>query len=215
MKRKSIFRMMAVAAIATMSMSACQNNDKIDAKTPGAAATDGFRVAYVEIDSVLTQYEYSKEMKVQLEKKGQNIEAALKAQEQNLTAAAQNFQNKLNNNGFSSRQEAESQQAAIQRQQEQYVASQQRLTGEFQTETAKFQKALLDSINNFLAQYNKDKKYAFILTKQAGDNILYADKSYDITDDVVKGLNKAYKPGKSEAKTEAKAEAKADSTAKK
>ena len=28
---------------------------------------------------------------------------------------------------------------------------------------------------------------------KAGDNILYADKAYDITNEVIAGLNKAYK----------------------
>ena len=53
--------------------------------------------------------------------------------------------------------------------------------------------ALRDSIQHFLAVYNKDKKYGLILSK-AGDNILYADKAYDITNEVIAGLNKAYKP---------------------
>ena len=63
------------------------------------------------------------------------------------------------------------------------------------SETDKFNTALRDSIQHFLAVYNKDKKYSLILTKQ-GDNILYADKTYDITAEVVAGLNKAYKPKK-------------------
>ena len=67
------------------------------------------------------------------------------------------------------------------------------MTNEFQTETDKYNKALRDSIQHFLASYNKDKKYSLILSK-AGDNLLYADKAYDITKDVVAGLNKAYKP---------------------
>ena len=29
---------------------------------------------------------------------------------------------------------------------------------------------------------------------KAGDNILFADKKYDITQDVINGLNKRYKP---------------------
>ena len=52
--------------------------------------------------------------------------------------------------------------------------------------------ALRDSIQHYLAVYNKDKKYSLILSK-AGDNILYADKAYDITNEVISGLNKAYK----------------------
>ena len=69
----------------------------------------------------------------------------------------------------------------------------QRLSNEFQVETEKYNKALRDSIQHFLAEYNKDKKYALILSK-AGDNILYANESYNITKDVIAGLNKAYKP---------------------
>ena len=37
------------------------------------------------------------------------------------------------------------------------------------------------------------KKYSIILSKQ-GENLLYADKSYDITEEIITGLNKAYKP---------------------
>ena len=49
-----------------------------------------------------------------------------------------------------------------------------------------------DSIQSFLVQYNKDKKFDYIISK-AGDNILLANKKLDITDEVVKGLNKRYK----------------------
>ena len=53
--------------------------------------------------------------------------------------------------------------------------------------------------------YNKDKKYDLILSK-AGDNILYAETKYDITQDVINGLNKRYKPAKKveEKKADAK-----------
>ena len=79
-----------------------------------------------------------------------------------------------------------------QRQNADLQALNQRLSGEFQNETEKYNNALRDSIKHFLASYNKDKKYSLILSK-AGDNILYADKAHDITNDVIAGLNKAYK----------------------
>ena len=83
-------------------------------------------------------------------------------------------------------------QAGLRKQDADLQALQQRLGSEFQAETEKFNKALRDSIQHYLAAYNKDKKYALILSK-AGDNILYADKAYDITNEVIAGLNKAYK----------------------
>lgn len=69
---------------------------------------------------------------------------------------------------------------------------QQRLSNEFASEQEKYNKALHDSIANYLARYNKDKKYSIIFSK-SGDNLLYADKAYDITNEVISGLNKAYK----------------------
>ncbi len=61
--------------------------------------------------------------------------------------------------------------------------------------TLKYQQVLRDSLNNFLNEYNKDGRYKMILSK-SGDNILYADKALDITNDVVAGLNKRYKKSK-------------------
>lgn len=213
MKKKSILCAVAIMA-AAMTFTGCKDSNKMDEK--GSAAIEAAEksgaqlIAFVEIDSLQEKYEFCKEMKTKLDQKQKNAEAALSQQEKNLQAAAQNFQNKINNNGFTSRQEAENQQAAIQRQQDQFLASQQRLGNELQSEVVKYQEALLDSINHFLAEYNKDKKFAYILTKQKGDNILFADKAYDITDDVVAGLNKAYKPGAAPAKAEEKNDEKKD-----
>ena len=46
---------------------------------------------------------------------------------------------------------------------------------------------------DFLKSYNEDKKFDLILSK-AGDNILMGNKKLDITQDVINGLNKRYKP---------------------
>ena len=57
--------------------------------------------------------------------------------------------------------------------------------------------------------YNKDKQYDIILSK-AGDNILFADKKYDITQDIINGLNKRYKPSAKKADDKKAEEKKAD-----
>ena len=86
-------------------------------------------------------------------------------------------------------------------------AVQVRLEGELASETAKFNEALRDSLQNFLKDYNKDKNYDLILSK-AGDNILLAGKKFDITQDVINGLNKRYKPAAKPAAAEEKKEEK-------
>lgn len=203
MNRKNLFRTLAVAVVASMALTACNDSQKMD-ETPQPAQSqvkgdNSLKVAYIEVDSIMSQYQYCIDYSKILEKRSNNIQAELASQEKNLNAAMQNFQNKLQNNGFSSQKEAEGQQAAIQRQQEQYVATRDKLGAELQKETEKFNEALHDSLQNFLAKYNKDKKYSIILAK-SGDNILYADKSLDVTAEVVAGLNKAYKTKPAEDK---------------
>ena len=98
-------------------------------------------------------------------------------------------------------------QAALERQQRDLQELQARLEGELASETAKFNEALRDSLQNFLKDYNKDKNYDLILSK-AGDNILLAGKTFDITQDVINGLNKRYKPASKPAAEEKKEEKK-------
>ena len=205
--KKNILFAMAVAAM----MVSCNNaSPKMDEQPAAATVSgEGMKIAYVEVDSLMTQYNFAKDYTVTLEKKSNNARNTLTQKGNALPAAANNFQQKLNNNGFQSREQAESVQAAIQRQQSDLQQLQARLENELASETAKFNEALRDSLQNFLTAYNKDKKFDLILSK-AGDNILFASKQYDITQEVINGLNKRYKPGKKieEKKDEKKADKK-------
>ena len=202
--KKYIFSALAVAAM----MASCNNaSPKMD-EQPAAASSEGLKIAYVEVDSLMTQYDFAKDYSVTLQKKSNNARNTLTQKGNALQAAMNNFQQKINNNGFQSREQAASVQNAIQRQQNDLQELQARLENELATETAKFNEALRDSLQNFLKVYNKDKKFDLILAK-SGDNILIADKKLDVTQDVINGLNKRYKPSAKPA-AEAKDEAKAD-----
>jgi outer membrane protein len=146
----------------------------------------------------MTQYDFAKDYSVTLQKKSNNARTTLNSKGTALQAAMNNFQQKLNNNGFQSREQAASVQAAIQRQQNDLQELQARLENELASETAKFNEALRDSLQHFLKDYNADKKFDLILSK-AGDNILLGAQRLDITQDVINGLNKRYKPAQKNA----------------
>ena len=199
---------MMMAAAAVLVLASCNNaSQKMDEQPTVVdnTPTGGLKIAFVEVDSLMTQYEFCKEFTLTLQKKSNNARNTLTQKGQQLQSAAANFQQKLQNNAFTSREQAESQQAAIERQQQSLQELQGRLENELANETAKYNEALRDSLMHFLDAYNKDKKYDLILTKQ-GDNILYAAKRFDITNDVINGLNKRYKkaPAKKEEKKEEK-----------
>lgn len=203
--KKFILPALAIAAM----MVSCNNaSSKMDEQpVAGDASAVGLKIAYVEVDSLMTQYDYAKDYSVTLQKKSNNARNTLTQKGNTLQAAVNNFQQKLNNNGFTSREQAASQQAAIERQQRDLQELQARLENELASETAKFNETLRDSLQNFLKDYNKDKQFSLILTKQ-GDNILLADKKFDITNDVINGLNKRYKPAKNVETAEKKTEEK-------
>jgi outer membrane protein len=188
--KKYILSTLAIAAM----MASCNNaSPKMDEQPASDdASASGFKIAYVEVDSLMTQYDFAKDYSVTLQKKSNNARNTLNQKGTALQAAVNNFQQKLNNNGFQSREQAASVQAALERQQR-----------DLQELQAKFNEALRDSLQNFLKAYNKDKKYDLILSK-AGDNILLAEKRYDITMDVINGLNKRYKPAAKSAAADTK-----------
>ena len=191
---KKLIRSAAVVALMSLVVASCNKQaPKVEEKSASTnTANAGMKIAYIEVDSIMSQYKFCKEYSLILEKKSQNIQNTVNAKGRSLQAAAAKFQQDIQNNKYT-QQQAEAVQAGLQKQNADLQALQQRLGADFQAETEKFNKALRDSIQHYLAVYNKDKKFSLILSK-AGDNILYADKTYDITNEVIAGLNKAYKP---------------------
>ncbi len=196
MKRNTIVTAVSIAALSVCTLVSCNNSspkmDEQPSTDKTATATTGMKIAYVEVDSLMSQYKFCKDYSLILQKKSNNARNTLTQKGKQLQAAAANFQQKVQNNGFASREQAASVQAAIQRQEQDLQELQNRLGSELDAETAKYNTALRDSLRNFLKDYNKTKKYDLIISK-AGDNILYADTKHDITQDVINGLNKRYK----------------------
>ena len=194
---KKSFSKIAIVTLTAFAFIACNNqpkqNDTVASKneTTTTPASDNQKVAYVEIDSIMSQYTYWKDVTKIIKAKEANIQRTLAGKQKAIRAAAANFQQNVQANKYTQVQ-AQQIQASIQKQAQDADALQQRLGAEYQNEVAKYNKALSDSVHNYLKEYNKDKKFAIILAK-SGDNILYADPAYNITDDVIKGMNQAYK----------------------
>ncbi|MDE6808300.1 MAG: OmpH family outer membrane protein [Prevotella sp.] len=191
--KKNFFTLLTIVAM-TAVMNSCDNSTpKMDGPVVAdSAQTGGMRIAYIEIDSLTAQYEFAKETSLELEKKGTNARNTIQSKSQQLERNVANFQQKLQNNGFTSREQAENAQASLQREQNNLMQLQQRLETELANEQAKFLQAFQDSLDHFLADYNADKKYDLIVNKAA---VLLADKKYDITEEVINGMNRRYKKG--------------------
>ena len=221
MKKKNIFRNLAVAFVATAALTACdKSNPQMDQKPENAnktAVAGELKIAYVEVDSIMSQYKFCKEYSLILQKKGQNIQNTLAKKQEALQAAVANFQQKVQQNAYT-REQAEAINAGLQKQGNDLQVLNQRLSTEFQNETDKFNKALRDSIQHYLAVYNKDKKYDAILYYSSNFGMgsgFYFNPALDITKEVIDGLNARYNAKHPAAKEGDKKDDKKDDSAKK
>jgi len=185
----------AAFAAATVLLGACGAKNEEEEVTNENAQTEetvGIKIAYVELDTLMSQYQLYKDYSEVLTRKGNNIQKTLAQKQRALESHAAAVQKKYESNGFTTRDEVERAQASIQKEQNDLAELADRLQNEFAMEQARINEEARDSIQSFLKRYNKTKKYDYVLVK-AGDNLLVANPKFNITNDIVKGLNKRYK----------------------
>ncbi|MBR1594215.1 MAG: OmpH family outer membrane protein [Alloprevotella sp.] len=194
--KKTILTLAAAAMLAT----GCNKSGDTSAVKAGELPkaeekAKGTAVAYVEIDSLATQYQFCIDQQKVLEQKSAGFEAQLRKEAQALQNGAAAFQKKLQEGKFTSEQEARNAQAALERQQQTAQQHEAQYSEQLAQATSDYQKELKERLEKFLKEYNKDGRYAMILSNSAATmSVLYAAQGLDITADVIAGLNKEYKP---------------------
>ena len=151
-------------------------------------------IAYVNVDSLLLNYNYSKDLNEIIIKKQENSRASVNQKLRALQVEMQDFQRKVENNAFLTRERAEQEQARLVKKQQELQDFDSRLAQELVAEQQRLNEQLRDTLVSQLKVYNKDKGYQVILSNTMGDNILLAGDSYDITQEVIEYLNKNYAP---------------------
>ena len=188
--KKYLFLVMSIA----LGLASCNNNKETGntetAETAEIEAT-GLRIAYVELDSLMSQYQLYKDYEEVLTRKGTDIQNTLAQKQRKLESSATAMQRKYENNGFQTRDELERAQQSLQQQEMELQQLAAKLNNEFNEEQARINQEARDSIQAFLKIYNQTKKYDYVMIK-AGDNLLIANPKYNITKDIVSGLNKRY-----------------------
>ncbi len=191
MKNYYIMALVMAAALTSCSKDG-EAGEAAEAKGGKTEAQAVQKIAYVELDSIMSQYQLYLDYEVVLKDKGAQIQNTLAQKQRNLEQHAASLQKKYENGGFTTKDELEAAQNQIQNEQLQLQQTAEKLNAEFNIEQERINQEARDSIQAFLKEYNKTRKYDFVMVK-AGDNLLIANPKYDITADVVKGLNKRYK----------------------
>ena len=149
-------------------------------------------IAYLNVDSLLVNYLFAQEASEKLMKKQEDARLKLNTKARTLQNEMADFQRKLENNAFLSRERAEKEQQRLLKKQQELQELEAKLTEDIMIENQKLNMQLADTLTNFLKSYNADGRYHVILSNSAKDNVLMAAESYNITNEVVDALNARY-----------------------
>lgn len=155
----------------------------------GTVTTGKLPIAYINVDSLLLNYQFAKDANESLIKKQEDSRLTVNTRARQLQGEMAEFQKKLENNAFLSRERAEQEQIRLQTKQRELQELDGKLSHQLLQVQQKMSEELRDTINKFMKEYNKDNKYELIISNTSNDNVLYANKCYNITADVTKLLN--------------------------
>jgi outer membrane protein len=148
----------------------------------------GFKIAYFELDSLQNNYQYFKDALNVLKGKEEAMNAELASLEKSYQKKISEWQQKGNN---MSQAESEAANREYQQMQQNFQNRKQQLDQTMNDQMNESRKKIRERLEMYLKEYNKDKKYAYIFSDFP--DIYYRDTIYDITRELVTGLNEAYK----------------------
>lgn len=156
-------------------------------------ATAGeIKIAYVEMDTLLMNYNFWNDVTEAMMKRQEDMSATINQKARELEKEFNEFQRKIENNAFLSRERAEQEQSRLMKKRNDIEELQNKLAQELSAEAQKNDLEIRDAIDSYIQEYNKDKGYSFIISNTGNNSLLYANKSFNITQEIVDGLNSRY-----------------------
>ena len=164
-------------------------NSNVAQQEQAPVAVSGLKIAFVDVDSLLANYTFYQDLLEEMTRKEENYRLVLAEEANKLQKEINDFQKKLENGVYSSRERAESEQNRLAKKQQAYQEKAQQYSMELDNEGLSNSQKVSEVIDNFIKDYNKTHGYNLIITKSS---MLYADEALNITAEVLEGLNAAY-----------------------
>jgi outer membrane protein len=148
-------------------------------------------IVFVNIDSLNEKYDFVKVLRNELEGTGKRLQTEVLAEQGNFEKEAADFQRQVAANTISEEKAKMVYETLMQKQQA-IIEKKDRFTQQVANMELNMNLRLLDTITNFLKRYNEIYKFDYILTYKTAGEILIANDTLDITNDVLRNLNKEY-----------------------
>lgn len=198
--KMNLFSASALALACCLSFSVASCADNADKKTAPAAAQASAKKSdkpahelpnyrYVDSDSILKNYHLSKDYTEEMLRMQNNMESEAKRHENSLQAQAANMQKKMQSNQYLSEADYRADEQKLNNMRTSAERSLASLQKTYENAVLNGSKAVNDSIESFIKEYNAKKGYDAIFIKAS---TMYIDPALDITNEVIEGLNARY-----------------------
>lgn len=148
-------------------------------------------MAYINIDTLMNNMDMFFDVRNKLIDKQKSSEAELNSRSKDFEKEATDFQEKVRK-GLVTRSRAQEIEQELYLEQQNLIGYKDKLSLELAEEEQVMNRQLIYYITDYLKEYNKEKKYQFIISNSLGGPLLYASDKQDITNDVVEGINAKY-----------------------
>ena len=186
---KNYTKLALFAVVAFMAFTSCNDKPAAEAPNTNSEALENLKFLYLDEDSIMANYNLAKDINEAMLRRQNQFDAAQKQRSNEISKFGNAMQQKYQNNQYLTEEAFNADQAKLQKMQadaETYLTS---LQQSIQNELNQSQIQLLDSIDNFMKDYAKKKGFDMVLRKSA---TLFIDEKYDVTKEVIEGLNKRY-----------------------
>lgn len=185
--------------VAAVMLASCNQPAKqaetVNAEQCNVKVEEGCRlpIAVINVDTLLQSYDLNLEESERLMRKGEDMRLDLNQRANSLQNEMIDFQKKLENQAFLSRERAEAEQRRLVKKEQDLNTLAQEKEQELMLEQQQLSIRLLDSINSAIRTLNADGKYHLVITTSAlNNNVLFAAPEYDITAEAIELLNERY-----------------------
>jgi outer membrane protein len=185
-----LFLALAILYVLFFSKHSQIRSDSIS-QTLQKAVSGNMKVAFINNDSVLANYDLVTKLADELSGKTKRLEGEIASKQKAFEKDAAYFQDQVQKKTLSD-QSAQEIYGQLQQNQQSILELRDRYAAELQQNQIDMNIVVLDSVMNFLKRYNEKYKFDYILGFTKGGNILYANDTLDITKNVIKELNEQY-----------------------
>lgn len=160
----------------------------------GISNPSDISIAYFNMDSVMNNWDLYFSYQQELSQKQSEMEAEFAGKTEAFYQRVQDAQYKIQRQ-LVTRTEAEQLQQQLATDEQQLMALQNQYAADLQEQGMVKNRQMMDMIERYVSTLSQERGYSYVYSYQFGGNLIYGAKPFDITKQVVAGLNETFITG--------------------